>query len=116
MHLQEIFKKAFKEQDWKDDLQIVIQNYGVNEFDVPLLKAQFPSLKTQLLLLFETAKFYGLESRMQLSEMIASFQKVDIYQRQTQTCFDTVCVVWAPKKIHPNNISSIFLRSNFSNF
>ena len=30
-----------------------------------------------LLLLPEIAKFYGLESRMQLSEMIALFQKLD---------------------------------------
>ena len=34
VHLQEILIKAFKEQDWENDLQIVIQNYGVNEFDV----------------------------------------------------------------------------------
>ena len=63
--------KAFKEQDWEDDLQIVIQNYGFNEFDVP-------SLETQLLLL---PKLYGLDSRMQLSEMIALFQKLDIIER-----------------------------------
>ena len=37
-HLQEILIKAFKEQDWEDDLQIVIQNCGVNKFDVPSLK------------------------------------------------------------------------------
>ena len=66
--------KAFKEQDWEDDLQIVIQNYGFNEFDVP-------SLETQLLLLPEIAKLYGLDSRMQLSEMIALFQKLDIIKR-----------------------------------
>ena len=30
-----------------------------------------------LLLLREIAKFYGLDSRMQLSEMIALFQKLD---------------------------------------
>ena len=35
---------------------------------------------------------------------------------KTQACFDTVCAVWAPKKIHPNNISSTFLRSSFSTF
>ena len=51
-----------------------IRNYGVNEFNVP-------SLKTQLILLFEIAKFYGLDSRMQLSEMIASFQKLDTSKR-----------------------------------
>ena len=74
VHIQEIFIKAFKEQDWEDDLQIVIQNYGINEFDVPLLK-------TLLLLLPEIAKFYGLDSRMQLSEMIALFHKLDIIKR-----------------------------------
>ena len=51
-----------------------IRNYGVNEFNVP-------SLKTQLILLFEIAKFYGLDSRMQLSEMIALFQKLDTSKR-----------------------------------
>ena len=35
MHLQEILIKVFKEQDWENDLKIVIQNYGVNEFHVP---------------------------------------------------------------------------------
>ena len=70
VHLQQILIKGFKEQDWKDDFHIVMQNYGVNEFDIPLLK-------TQLLLLPEIAKFYGLNSRMQLSEMIALFQKLD---------------------------------------
>ena len=39
VHLQEILIKAFKEQDWEDDLQIVIQNYGVSEFDVPSLNS-----------------------------------------------------------------------------
>ena len=57
MHFQEIVIKGFKEQDWDDDLQIVIQNYGIDEFDVA-------SLKAQLLFLPETAKFYGLDSRM----------------------------------------------------
>ena len=66
VHLQEILIKAFKKQDWEDDLQIAIQNYGVNEFD-------FPSLKSQWLLLPEIAKFFGLDSRMQLSKMIALF-------------------------------------------
>ena len=51
-----------------------IRNYGVNEFNVP-------SLKTQLIPLFEIAKFYGLDSRMQLSEMIALFQKLDTIKR-----------------------------------
>ena len=51
-----------------------IRNYGVNEFNVP-------SLKTQLILLFEIAKFYGLDSRMQLSEMIALFKKLDTSKR-----------------------------------
>ena len=38
-------------------------------------------------------------------------------QQQTQTCFDTVWLVWAPKKISPNNnISPTFLRSSFSTF
>ena len=58
--------KAFKEQAWEDDLQIVMQNYGVNEFDVPLR------------LLPKIAKFYGLDSRMELLEMIALFQKLVI--------------------------------------
>ena len=73
MHIQEIFIKAFKEQDWEDDLQIVMQNYVASELDVP-------SLKTQLLL-SEIATFYGLDSRMQLSEMIAFFQKLYIINR-----------------------------------
>ena len=51
-------------------MQIVIQNYGVNESDVP-------SLNEQLIFLPETAKFYGLDSRMQLSEKIALFKKLD---------------------------------------
>ena len=51
-----------------------IRNYGVNEFNVL-------SLKTQLILLFEIAKFYGLDCRMQLSEMIALFQKLDTIKR-----------------------------------
>ena len=38
VRIQEIFIKAFKEQDWEDDLQRVIQNYYVNEFDVASLK------------------------------------------------------------------------------
>ena len=45
-------------------MQIVIQDHGVSEFDVPLLRIQ-------LLLLLEIANFYGLDSRMQLSEVIA---------------------------------------------
>ena len=51
-----------------------IRNYDINEFNVP-------SLKTQLILLFEIAKLYGLDSRMQLSEMIALFQKLDTSKR-----------------------------------
>ena len=47
-----------------------IQNYGVNEFDVP-------SLKTQLLVLPEISKLYGLNSRIQILEMISLFQKLD---------------------------------------
>ena len=43
----------------KNDLQIFTQNYGVNEFDVPLLK-------TPLLLFPEIAKFCGFVSRIQL--------------------------------------------------
>ena len=34
-----------------------------------------------MLLLLEIAKFYGLDSRMQFSEMIALFQKVDTIKR-----------------------------------
>ena len=74
LHLQEVLVKAFKEQIREDDLQIVIQNYGVNEFDVL-------SLKALLLFLPETAKFYGLGSRMQLSGMIALFKKLDTIKR-----------------------------------
>ena len=66
--------KTFKEQDWENDLQIVIQKYGVNTSDVP-------SLKTQLFLLHQMAKFYGLDSRMQLSKMIALFQTLDGIKR-----------------------------------
>ena len=53
-------------------MQILIQNYGVKEFEVPLLK-------TQLLLLPEIAK--SLNSRMQLLEMIALFQKLDTIKK-----------------------------------
>ena len=74
VHLQEILMKVFKEQDWENDLLIVIQNYGVNEYDNP-------SLKTQLLLLPEIAQFYGLDSTMQLPEMIALFQNLDTIKR-----------------------------------
>ena len=48
MHLQEILIKVYEEQEWKNYLQIVIQNYGVNKFHIS-------SLKTQLLLLPEIA-------------------------------------------------------------
>ena len=74
MHLQEVLIKAFKEQDRESDLQIVIQNFGVNEFDVP-------SLKTHLLLFPEIAKLYGLDSRIQLSEINALFQKQGTIKR-----------------------------------
>ena len=74
MSLQEILINTFKEQFWEDGLQTVIQNYGVNKFDVP-------SLKTQLLLFLEIVKFYGLDSRMQPSLMIALFQKLDTIKR-----------------------------------
>ena len=53
-------------------MHILIQNYGVKEFEVPLLK-------TQLLLLPEIAK--SLNSRMQLLEMIALFQKLDTIKK-----------------------------------
>ena len=46
----------------------------LNEFDVP-------SLKNQLLNFTEIAKFYGLDSRMQLYEMIALLQKLDTIKR-----------------------------------
>ena len=74
VHLQEILINFFKEQGRKNNLQIVIQNYGVDELDVP-------SLKTQLFLLSEIAKFCGLGSRMQLSEIIALFRKLDTIKR-----------------------------------
>ena len=74
MHLQKILIKVLQEQDWEDDLQIVIQNYVVSEFIVP-------SLKTELLLLPEIAKSYGLGSRMQLSERIALLQKLDTIKK-----------------------------------
>ena len=74
VHLREILIKPFKEQDWEDDLQIVLQNYGANEFDVL-------SLKTQLLLLPEIPEFYDLDSRMQLSVKIDLFQKLDTIKR-----------------------------------
>ena len=74
VHLQEIFIKAFKEQNWEDDFQIVIQNCCVDEFDVP-------SLKTQLLLLPRIAKFYSLDSRVQFLEMITLFQKLDTIKK-----------------------------------
>ena len=53
-------------------MHILIQNYGVKAFEVPLLK-------TQLLLLPEIAK--SLNSRMQLLEMIALFQKLDTIKK-----------------------------------
>ena len=74
VHLQEILTNVFKEQGRKNNLQIVIQNYSVDELDVP-------SLKTQLFLLSEIAKFCSLRSRMQLSEIIALFRKLDTIKR-----------------------------------
>ena len=74
VNLPKILIKAFKKQDWEDDLRKIKQNYGVNEFYVP-------SLKARLLLLPEIAQFYGLDSRMQVSEMIALFKKLDIIKR-----------------------------------
>ena len=53
---------------------MVIQNSGVNEFVVS-------SLKTQLFVLPEIKKFYGLESSIKLLEMIALFQKLDTNKR-----------------------------------
>ena len=53
-------------------MHILIQNYGVKEFEVTLLK-------TQLLLLPEIGK--SLNSRMQLLEMIALFQKLDTIKK-----------------------------------
>ena len=47
-------------------MQIAIKDYGINDFDVP-------SIKAQLLFLPETANFYGFKSRMQLLEMIARY-------------------------------------------
>ena len=61
-------------EDWEDDLQIVTQNYGITELDVP-------SLKNQLLLLPEIAKLYGLDNIMQLSEVISLFRKLDNVNR-----------------------------------
>ena len=65
--LHEILTKGFKEQDWDDDLHIVC-------IWCQWVWCSFIKL---LLLLPEIAKFYGLNSRMQLSEMIALFQKLD---------------------------------------
>ena len=55
-------------------MQIVIQNYGVSESNVPQLKAQF-------LFLPETAKFCSLDSKMQFSKIIALFKKLDTIKR-----------------------------------
>ena len=68
---------ADPEQDWEDDLQIVIQNYGVNEFDVPSISEFLQFLP----FLRETAKFYGLDSRMQLPEIIVLLKKPDTINR-----------------------------------
>ena len=76
LHLQDILIKAFKKQDWSDDLQIFIQNHVVNELDVL-------SLKSQLVFLPKTATFYGLDSRMKLLETIALFKKLDTIIRMS---------------------------------
>ena len=76
VHLQGILIKAFKEQDCEDDLQIVIQSYGVDEFYVP----SFFQFLQFLLFLPETTKSY-LDSRMQLSVVIALFKKLDTSKR-----------------------------------
>ena len=73
MHLQEIFIKAFKKRNREDDLQMVMQNYGLNEIDVP-------SSKYQLLPL---PKRWG--NRMQLSQMIVLFQKPNTIMRMLVT-------------------------------
>ena len=49
-------------------MQIVIQSYGVKEFDVS-------SLKSQLLFIPQTAKFYGLDSRIEFPEKISLYIK-----------------------------------------
>ena len=55
-------------------MQIVIQSYGVEEFDVS-------SLKSQMLFIPQTAKFYGLDSRMQFPEKISLDKKLDTIKR-----------------------------------
>ena len=74
MNLPKILIKAFNKKDWEADLHIIKQNYDVNEFEVP-------SLKAQLLLLPNIAKLYSLDSRMQLSEMTALVKKLDILRK-----------------------------------
>ena len=74
MNLPKILIKAFNKKDWEADLHIIKQNYDVNEFEVP-------SLKAQLLLLPNIAKLYGRDSRMQFSEMTALFKKLDILRK-----------------------------------
>ena len=55
-------------------MQIVIQSYGVKEFDVS-------SLKSQLLFIPQTAKFYGLDSRIEFPENISLYKKLDTIKR-----------------------------------
>ena len=64
MHHQESLMRAFKEQDMEDDFQVVIQNYGINQFDISL----FFLIENSLLLLPEIGKFHGLDHQMQLLE------------------------------------------------
>ena len=60
------YSTVLNERDWEVNLHIVIPNYGVKEFDVPLLK-------TRLRLLPEIAKLNGPDIRMQLLERISLF-------------------------------------------
>ena len=104
MHFQEILIKAFKKQDWESDLQIVIQNFGVNESDVP-------SLKTHLLLFPEIAKLYGLDSRIQLSEMNALFQKQGTIKRMLVAkvikLVKLILVMWATNPVSERSFLSL---------
>ena len=68
------YSTVLNERDWEVNLHIVIPNYGVKEFDVPLLK-------TRLRLLPEIAKLNGPDIRMQLLERISLFQKLDTIKK-----------------------------------
>ena len=68
------FVKFLRTLFLQNNSERLLPNYSVNDFDVP-------SLKTQLLFLPEIAQFYGLNSRMQLLEMVALFQKLDTIKR-----------------------------------